>query len=296
MSFGFLAAFVCSIFFSLYIVPKKLSRQTPLFYVLFVGVGFTLIAIISYLINGLVNSFDNPLQPTIILPAAVGINWTIGLVLFTSAIDKIGLTRSNQWKNLQGPIGALLCLFVLGEWEQIRLEFVVLAVVAITTSAYLFTMKKSGEQQVNKKSVWLAIASACLFGLSAMLQKMAVDDGLSIWTQLCWIAIAMFISALTIVLFRLKSLRVLQKVPKKDVWLGIISGAILFLATLTYIISNYTIPASVAYTIMQFNAVWTILIGVLIFKEIDYRKNWLRLLVGLVLAIASIVLLLFARL
>jgi glucose uptake protein GlcU len=46
---------------------------------------------------------------------------------------------------------------------------------------------------------------------------------------------------------------------------------------------------------MQFNAVWTILIGVLIFKEINWRKHWLRLLVGIILAIVSIGLLVLGR-
>jgi glucose uptake protein GlcU len=169
MELGYMIALVCSVFFSLYIIPKKLSRASPLIYTLFVGLGFAGASLISYVANGLISGeFDNLLHSAAIYPILNGINWMIGSVLFVTAIDRIGLSRSNQWKNLQGPIGALLCLFVLGEWAQTRIEFVLLAIATITASAYLFTIKKSGEKQIDKKSVGLAIAGACLFGLNAM--------------------------------------------------------------------------------------------------------------------------------
>jgi glucose uptake protein GlcU len=289
MTTGYIIALICSVFFSLYIIPKKLSKASPLVYTLFVGLGFALTSLISYVASGLITGqFDNLLHQAAIFPIFMGITWMIGSVMFVTAIDRIGLSRSNQWKNLQGPIGALLCLLALGEWAQTRVEFVLLAIAMITISAYLFTIKKSGEKQIDKKSVWLAIAGACLFGVNAILQKMAINDGLGAQAQQLYFSSFIFISAVAFIWFKFRSLKVLGKIKQKDNWLGILGGALFFFASLTSIASNHLIPASIANTIIQFNAVWTILIGVLIFKEINWRKHWPRLLLGIILAIISI--------
>jgi glucose uptake protein GlcU len=128
-----------------------------------------------------------------------------------------------------------------------------------------------------------------------MLQKIAVDNGLGIQAQQLYFSSFVFISAATFVLFKFRTLHILTEINRRDNWLGIVGGVLYFFASLTSITSNHMIPASITFTIIQFNAVWTILVGVLVFKEIDYRKHWLRLLVGVSFAIASIVLLLFAR-
>ena len=97
MSLGIIISLICSAFFSLYIIPKKLSKAKPLNYMLFVGLGFTIASLISYIINGVISgNFDDLFHPAIIFPIINGINWLIGGVLFVTAIDRIGLSRSNQ--------------------------------------------------------------------------------------------------------------------------------------------------------------------------------------------------------
>ena len=55
------------------------------------------------------------------------------------------------------------------------------------------------------------------------------------------------------------------------------------------------IPASVGYTILQLNAVWTVFIGIVFFKEVDIKKYWQRVCAGIVFSAASVILLLFAQ-
>jgi len=64
-----------------------------------------------------------------------------------------------------------------------------------------------------------------------------------------------------------------------------------FFSTLAY---KYILD-SIAFTIVQLNAVWTVLVGILIFKEIDFKKNWARILTGIVFAITGVIMLLFAQ-
>ena len=177
---------------------------------------------------------------------------------------------------------------------QTRVEFVIAAVITIAISAYLFTIKKDEEKQIDKKSILLAITGACLFGINAMFQKLAVNKGLGIQTQQLYFSSFVFISAVVFILLKDHSLKELRRIKKKDNWLGILGGLLYFFASLTAITANHLIPASIAFTVIQFNAVWTILVGVLIFKEINWRRHWLRLLSGITLAIVSIGLLVMA--
>jgi glucose uptake protein GlcU len=124
---------------------------------------------------------------------------------------------------------------------------------------------------------------------------MAINDGLGTQAQQLYFASFVFISAAVFVFIKHRNLKALRDIKQKDNWLGILGGALYFFASLTSIISNHFIPASIAFTIIQFNAVWTILIGVLYFKEINLRKHWLRLLFGIVLAAVSIWLLVIAK-
>ncbi len=44
---GYLFAIISSLFFTFYVVPKKISKQTPTKYSLFMGLGFFIISIES---------------------------------------------------------------------------------------------------------------------------------------------------------------------------------------------------------------------------------------------------------
>ena len=100
---GYIFAIISSMFFTAYVIPKKLSKQTPIKYSLFMGIGFFIISIIGFCINKITvnNPSETLLNPILLLSGFGGILWLIGSVFFLTAIDKIGLSRSNQWKNLQ---------------------------------------------------------------------------------------------------------------------------------------------------------------------------------------------------
>lgn len=72
-----------------------------------------------------------------------------------------------------------------------------------------------------------------------------------------------------------------------------LAGLIYFIASQFAIMTNKLIPNSVGFTIIQFNAVWTIFIGILVFKEINLKVHWKRILLGLIFAVISIAILSF---
>ena len=75
------------------------------------GIGFFLSSLVLYLLKPLLG-FHETISPALIWSIVAGIVWATGFVSFVKSIDAIGLTRSNQWKNLQGPIGVFLSLVI----------------------------------------------------------------------------------------------------------------------------------------------------------------------------------------
>lgn len=290
---GYLFAILSSLFFTGYVVPKKLSKQTPIKYSLFMGLGFFVVSIVMYFMHQTLenDSRETLLNPILFLSGFGGILWLIGSIFFLSSIDKIGLSRSNQWKNLQGPIGSILILLCLSEFRQTKVIFIILAIFFILLSAMLFTIKNKEEKIVDKKGILYAIFSTLFFGVNALIQKYATNHGL-IYSQQVYFSGFVFLSAFVYLWGKEKDVKVLKDVKDKNNLLGMIGGAIYFFASFFSTLAYQYIPGSIAFTIVQLNAVWTVLVGILIFKEINFKENWARILLGILLAMIGVMMLL----
>jgi hypothetical protein len=151
----------------------------------------------------------------LLLAALIGVLRTIGSVLFLTAIDKVGLSRSNQRKNLQGPIGAILMLVFLSEFFITNLLFIFLSIFAIFISALLFTIKNEKETTIDKKGIIFAVVSAFFFGTGALIQKYLVNHGY-LFGQQVYFSLFTFLTAMLFLCIRKQPLNELKKFYKKD--------------------------------------------------------------------------------
>lgn len=290
MLLGYIYALIVSLLFSLYFVPRKISTLSPAAYTMFVGFGFF---IPSILYCFTLNDFDILTNPMLLLCVLVGILWMMGFVFFTISIDKLGLSRSNQWKNLQGPIGAILSLLILAEHRTANVFLILAAITAIFISAALFSVKKDTERKIDTHGIYFALIAGFLFGLNSVIQKYVTVNVAEIPPQQLYFSAGVFFSALVYLQLKDKSLSVIKNTFSKNGMLALFAGILYFAANYFQIKSNQIIPNSISFTIIQFNAVWTVLIGILIFKEIDLKKHWKRVVLGLIFAILSIIILFF---
>jgi len=293
---GYLSAFLASIFFTIYIVPKKLSKQKPIYYTMFVGLGFFVISLIFY-IGQLIIKRENAepiFNPVLIFSAITGILWMIGSLLLLTSIDKIGLSRTSQWKNLQRPLGSILVLLFFSEFLTTNLIYLLLAIVVTFISAMLFTIKNDGEKRVETKNIIYAVSSAVLFGINALLTRYVKAAGFLYVNQL-YFSLFVFISAIVYVLIKDKNLKELKNIKDKNNMLGILGGSLYYFASYFSVNSFTYIPGSIGLTIAQLDSVWTILTGIVIFKEIEFTKHWVRITIGLMLALIGVILLFYAN-
>lgn len=290
---GFVLAFISSVFFSLYVVPRKLSKLKPLDFSLLMSIGFFTSSLLLYAVQPVLG-FHETISPVLLWSLLAGAIWAASFVTFVKAIDAIGLSRSNQWKNLQGPIAAVLSLIFLAEWQTTKPFFVLLAGVAIFASALAFTISDTKEQaKTNLKGVYLATLSGLGFGTVAVIQKYVTTNVGVYSQQVVWSFAIMLSIALYIMMTG-------KKLPKpslgnRDSRLALAAGLLYLGASFFQLQSYKHLPASMAFTVIQLNTIWTVGIGIIYFKEISVAKHYKRLLVGLVFALAGILLLGFAR-
>ena len=290
---GYLFAIISSLFFSLYVVPRKLSKLSPAIFSFFMSVGFSISSIVLYSFQHLLNFHETP-NLTLLWSVVAGVIWATAFVAFITSIDLIGLSRSNQWKNLQGPVGVFLSLLILGEVATTNPIFALLAAAAIFLSALFFTtISSSVEKHLNKSGIYLASLAALGFGSVAVIQKY-VTTNVGTYSQLVVWSLSITVS-LFIYLLLTKKLTNITTSSQKDIILGLIAGILYLGASLFQLLSYYFLAASISFTIIQLNTFWTITIGIVVFKEINLKKYYKNVLIGLLFTLIGIVFLGFAR-
>lgn len=283
---GYIFSAISSIFFTLYIIVKKFAKHKCRSYTLFVGIGYFVCATSVFIIMKICFYIAEPWFDIRLFWAILGgICWSIGLVLFMLSIDKIGVTKAGQYKNLQTPIGALLILFVLSEYQHGNLLLILIAILLTFLGALCYSVSE-GNKGSDLKGIVMAIVSAIFYSFNSLLRKMSTGLGF-VYSQQAYTSLAIVIFLGIFTLFYKKG----SKMLGKDDLIGIGSGVSYYLASIALTISYTYISGTVAFTISQFCAVWITLCGIFVFHEISFRKHWLRVSLGILLSISGIVLL-----
>lgn len=292
---GYIYSLLSSILFTIYIIPKKLSKQKTHVYTLFMGVGDFVTASVFWLAGFLFfNVNESFFSPWLLLSCLSGVLWFFASLLFLTGVDKIGLSRASQFKNLQGPIGSVLILFVFSEFVQIGVFYILLSIFLIFFSAILFTINEEGSSKVDLNGVLLAVLSAILFGVNAFIKKAVIMQGF-VFAQQFWQSVFIIICAVTFVGVKDKSLHCFHNVFKKDNFYAFFAGSFYYFATFSILQAYKHILGSVAFTISQLYAVWLTVFGIFVFKEINFKKHKTRIILGFLSALLGLVVLFFAQ-
>ena len=320
MVLGFIFSLFVSILFATYAVPRKYSKQHVILYTMWMGIAYFIgtIILISIIWGFGFEEPENLVSPWHFLTVLRGFIWVFGMAAYNLAIDKIGLTSFNQWKNIQGPVGSLLILFFITDMvEGIKVVFLFLGMIVMLCSALFFQVKTDVKLEnekftVNKRlntprntkiGILFALLSGVCFGISALFNSIvtrpAIVGDVFTFAQLLYHSVSLIIfSAIVYIIIGDKSnenstikqrFKDIIKVNKKT-WLPFIAGMMFLVATLLTIYSYRMIPNAIAWSITQLNVFWTVIIGIFIFKEVNYKQHWLRLSAGILMAIGACVL------
>lgn len=295
---GYVFSILSSVFFTLYIFPRKFTRQKTYIYTLFMGLGNLIVATVLWIYGyTFANINESFFSYWLLLSGFSGCLWFLATLLFLTAIEKVGLSRASQFKNLQGPIGSLLILFSFSEFLVVNFYFLLISIALIFLSTVFFTIKEKETKKPELSGILFAVLAAIIFGFNAFIKKVVINEGF-VYAQQFWHGIFIVLSALVFILIKdksLKPLKALTKKEKKDNLIAMSAGMFYYLATLSILLSYELILGSVSFIISQLYAVWLILLGIFFFKEVNFKQNRLRIISGFVCILLGLIFLLLAQ-
>ena len=288
---GYFFAIVTSICFSLYVVPKKIMKEKTTYYTVYLTCGFCLTSTILYVIFNIFGICKEKVTMEILGVLLLrGLLWFLSLYIYARAIDKIGISMAVQYQSLKTPLGVLLTLIFLSEFLYTNVSKVIISAILIFMSALLLTIKKSPRKKIDKSGILYAIISAILLATTNLLQKWVTNQGI-VYSQHLFTSLSSFICSLMYVFIRHDKLKNLLVVPKKNIMLAFLGGTAFYFASFFQALAYKRLPASVVTIIVQLSTIWSILLGVIVFKEIDVRKHWKRIGLGVFISIFAIIIL-----
>lgn len=292
---GYIYALLSSIFFGLYVIPRKLTKLNSFVYTFFMAISYFACSSVIYLIHYFTsNDIESLRNPILLYSVLASIIWGCAIIFLNIAITKIGLTKSNQWKNLQGPIGVILCLFVLSEYMKTNVIFAILAGIAVFISAIFLNIRKNEDKKINTSGIIFSVMAALFFGVLTMINKFLTDNG-AIFSQQLVLSFSLSIILGIYILISQNLKKDVAEIKGTDINLGLLGGFLYYWAGLLSLISYKYIPAAIGFTIIQLNALWVIVAGIFVFKEINFKENKLKIILGIVFAVIGILLLVFAK-
>ncbi|MCL2439410.1 MAG: GRP family sugar transporter [Alphaproteobacteria bacterium] len=283
---GYVWAITASIFYALYVVPRKFSRAAPEVYTYFVGLGFFAFAFLNFIIDGASASFADV---RLFATAGQGVAWAFGTILFMIGIDKVGLVKSRQWhRAIAYPGGILLSLLILREHSVMNMFWFGLAFATVLIAALLFTIREGETVRELGRGIWFSIAAALVFSICSPLQKIGAPADLH--AQQLVFSASIFITIALWLVVRRRPMGELLQIGRRDNLLAISGGVMYTFASIFTIQAYRLMTASLASTILQLMSVWSILIGIIWFKEISWSRHKWRIVAGTVATVAAILL------
>lgn len=281
---GYIYAFFSSLFFVLYALPKKKSKIKPDIYVFIMGVSCLILALSFYLLFGTKEGIYNS---WLLLSILGGIMWFVASVLFFYSIDKIGVARSCEFKSIQGPIGSILMLVFLEEYFDLNIYLIILAILFIFFAAFSLVINEKNIIKIRLKDVFIALLAAVFYGLTGFIRKIVTLKGL-VYIQQVYTSIGLVIAGIIYLIVK-RGNNDLKIKNNQKYYLAILSGFFYYFASYFMILSYKKIEGTVAFPIIQLNSIYSCIIGIFIFKEINYKKHKKRISFGLLLAILGII-------
>lgn len=289
---GYLFATITSLFFSMYVIPKKVIKEKTLYYTAFLTLGFLLTASTFCLFFTTQNFHNEPLSILLItLLLLRGFLWFLSVSIYAIAIEKIGISRATQYQNLKSPFGILLNLLFLQEFLITNLSTLLFSTTLTFISALLLSIPNTSNKKIDKLGIFYAIFSALLLATTNFLQKFITNQGI-VYFQPILTAISSFLFACLAILLKDKNFKSAISIPKKHKLLALFGGTIFYFATFFQTLAYQKLPASIVTIIVQLSAIWSILIGIIIFKEIQWKQHWKRICLGIIMTILAILILL----
>jgi glucose uptake protein GlcU len=293
VTLGFIFGLLSAVFFALYMVPQKITRVNTTAYIWVMSLGVLAGAVGCWAVAGF-PSFGT--WGSRIDGLLCGVGWALGTTFFSAAIRRIGLSLATPIKNTTAVLGTLVGLVVLQEWRTTDPQLSALGSLLIVAAAILIGY--TGDADVPLKQTWkgilYALAAALAYASYLVPLKRALAT-IGYWAFTPWMALGITVTATVVLLAQPGGLRSLNAWSLRSHSLSLLGGLAWVTAFLCLAASINLSGLAIAWPLSNLNTLPAVALGLLVFREVDMRKQWPKLLIGLGAALVGTVLLGMAR-
>jgi glucose uptake protein GlcU len=274
-------------------VPQKINRMNTPVYLAVMTPGALATALICWFISGATSHSTWSQRLTAM---GIGAVWAVGTYCFAAGIANIGLTLATPIKNTTAVLGTLVGLFALNEWRTSNPIYCIAGSVLVALAATLigFTRDEATHQKTVTKGVLLSLAAACCYASYLVPMKHTVF-AMGYLDYTCWMTLGMIILTWLVTIFTPSEINELKTYSKKDFLWALSGGVAWSFGFITLCASFELIDLSVAWSLSNLNTVPAVLVGILIFKEIDWQKRKRLIIPGLIAAAIGTIFLAMAK-
>lgn len=295
---GYGLATVALVLFGLYMVPRKLTRLRDVPFVLSMCLGVIVTTTALSLAR-----HGTPLLP--VAPRLAGLAfscgpiWYLGALFYSVSVTRMGLTLSTPIKNTTAVLGTIVGLAYFGEWRETHPVPALIGSALVVLSACLIS--RTGENDarrtnINAAGIVAALAAAVFFATYTVPFKLAQQAGLDTISLVAYMGWGTLAGALVAFAICDRQWRAWASTPLLEhFWAGL-CGALWVLSMLAMAEAILRIGLAITWPFTNLNTIVTIACGILFFHEVNVRKFWWLLLLGLAVGVIGVVLLGVARL
>ena len=287
---GFAIGMLSAFFFALYMLPQKFGKVDHTTYLLSMGVGVMLTALLAELLMHILAPTpanfphaSNWTQRELAL--LCGVVWGVGTLSFAAAIQRIGLALATPFKNTTGVIGTLVGLLLFQEYKTTDPWLALSGSVLIVALAII--IGRTGRADTPRSSVSSGIGFSLLAAVcyaSYLYPMKIVVKAIGYWDFTPWMGAGILLTAIAAVLLRSGGLQALRTYSPRVLANSLLGGAAWTIALLCLAASMKMINLSVAWSLANLNTVPAIFFAIAFFREVHLPTHWRTLTIGLIAA------------
>lgn len=293
--FGFVLGLLSAVFFTFYIIPQKVEKLDVTTYIWMVGVGVIVTTMIPYFAVGM-----PPFGPWSgrVLALTCGAGWAMGTLCFATGVTRIGLALATPIKNTTGILGTLVGLVLFREYRTTDPWLCTAGSLLIVAAAIVIgltnTPTTSTERRCTVTGVLCALGAAVCYASYLYPMKMAVQQ-MGFWSFAPWMGFGILGMATGAVLVRRNGIRELVSYPPRTYGIAMLGGVSWAIALICLTSSMTMVDLAVAWSLAQLNTVPAVILGILVFREVSFRREWVKISLGIVAAVVGTLLLGLAK-
>ena len=294
VSWGVIFGLRTAVFIGLFMVPRRYAKSDTVTFMVGMTAGAAVGNTILWLASGM------PFQTTWAAAFSIvpGATWAVGSYAYAGGTTRVGLAKATAIKNTQLVVTTLGGFLLFGETRTTNPLLAALGGALVIATAVVLSRTEHVEESLpnaSLKGYLIPIAASVLYGVNGLFMKWLLEHkvprpliGLGIGIGALGASMAIYAAAG-------RRMDAFWSAGLRDHAFSVLGGLTWAMGLVTMLLAIDYAGVAVGWALMNLSVVVSVLFGVVILREIDWRARWKEIGGGLVVAFLGIAALALAK-